>query len=47
MDYGMAAEVRAFEALDVSRVALWFDETDPAKVSAVAELFARGVAPLV
>jgi len=43
----MAAEVRAFEALGVSHVALWFDETDPAKVSAAAERFAREVAPLV
>lgn len=43
----MAAEVRAFEALGVSHVALWFDETDPAKVSALAERFAREVAPLV
>jgi probable F420-dependent oxidoreductase len=43
----MAAEVRAFEALGVSHVALWFDETDPPKVSALAERFAREVVPLV
>lgn len=43
----MAAEVRAFGALGVSHVALWFDVTDPAEVSAMAERFAREVAPLV
>ena len=43
----MAAEVRAFESLGVSHLALWFDATDPAEVSALAERFARDVAPLV
>ncbi len=43
----MAAEVRAFEAVGVSHVALWFDTTDPAEVVAHAERFARDVAPLV
>jgi probable F420-dependent oxidoreductase len=43
----MAAEVRAFEALGVSHLALWFDATDPGEVSALAERFARDVAPLV
>jgi probable F420-dependent oxidoreductase len=43
----MAAEVRAFEALGVSHVALWFDATDPEAVSGLAERFAREVAPLV
>ena len=43
----MADEVRAFEALGVSHLALWFDATDPAEVSALAERFAQEVAPLV
>jgi len=43
----MAAEVRAFEALGVGHLALWFKATDPAEVSAHAERFAREVAPLV
>lgn len=43
----MAAEVRAFEALGVSHLALWFKATDPAEVAALAERFARDVAPLV
>lgn len=43
----MAAEVRAFEALGVSHVALAFKATDPAEVAALAERFARDVAPLV
>ena len=43
----MAAEVRAFESLGVSHLALWFDATDPGEVSALAERFAQEVAPLV
>ena len=43
----MAAEVRAFEALGVSHVALWFDATDPEEVAGLTERFAREVAPLV
>jgi probable F420-dependent oxidoreductase len=43
----MAAEVRAFEALGVSHLALWFKATDPAEVAALAERFSRDVAPLV
>jgi probable F420-dependent oxidoreductase len=43
----MAAEVRAFEALGVSHLAVWFEATDPAEVAALAERFARDVAPLV
>ena len=43
----MAAEVRAFEAIGVDHVAVWFDATDPAEVAALAERFARDVAPLV
>jgi probable F420-dependent oxidoreductase len=43
----MAAEVRAFEALGVSHLAVWFQATDPAEVAALAERFARDVAPLV
>ena len=43
----MAAEVRAFEAIGVDHVAVWFDATDPAEVTALAERFARDVAPLV
>jgi probable F420-dependent oxidoreductase len=43
----MAAEVRAFEALGVSHLALVFDDTDPAGLVAFAERFAREVAPLV
>ena len=43
----MAAEVRAFEALGVSHLALAFDDTDAAGVVAFADRFAREVAPLV
>ncbi len=43
----MAAEVRAFEALGLSHLALWFQATEPAEVAALAERFAREVAPLV
>jgi probable F420-dependent oxidoreductase len=43
----MAAEVRAFEALGVSHIALWFRVTDPTEVAALAERFVRDVAPLV
>jgi probable F420-dependent oxidoreductase len=43
----MAAEVRAFEALGVSHLAVWFQATDPNEVTALAERFARDVAPLV
>jgi probable F420-dependent oxidoreductase len=43
----MAAEVRAFESLGVSHLAVWFDATDPGEVSALAERFAHEVAPLV
>ena len=43
----MAAEVRAFEALGVSHLAVWFEATDPSEVTALAERFARDVAPLV
>ena len=43
----MAAEVRAFESLGVSHLAVWFDATEPGEVSALAERFAQEVAPLV
>jgi len=43
----MAAEVRAFEALGVEHIALWFDSTDPAELAGLVERFAREVAPLV
>lgn len=43
----MAAEVRAFEALGVSHIALAFGVTDPGEVTALAERFDRDVAPLV
>ncbi len=43
----MAAEVRAFEALGVSHLALVFDDADPAGMIAFADRFAREVAPLV
>ena len=43
----MAAEIRAFEALGVAHLALWFDETDPAALVALCDRFAREVAPLV
>jgi probable F420-dependent oxidoreductase len=43
----MAAEVRAFEALGVSHLALVFDDTDPAGMVALADRFAQEVAPLV
>ena len=43
----MAAEVRAFEALEVSHLALGFGTTDPGAIVALAERFAREVAPLL
>ena len=43
----MAAEVRAFEALEVSHLALAFGTTDPGAIVALAERFAREVAPLL
>jgi hypothetical protein len=41
MDYGL------FEALGVGHLAVWFQATDPSEVTALAERFARDVAPLV
>jgi probable F420-dependent oxidoreductase len=43
----MAAEVRAFEALGVQHIALWFDSTDPEELAGLVERFDREVAPLV
>jgi probable F420-dependent oxidoreductase len=43
----IATEVRAFAALGVTHLALYFDATDPVEVVARAERFAREVAPLV
>lgn len=43
----IAAEIRAFDALGVGHLALWFDTTDPAELVARAERFQREVAPLV
>ncbi len=43
----MAAEVRAFEALGVSHLALAFGTTHPGAIAALAERFAREVAPLL
>jgi len=42
----IAAEVKAFAALGVTHLALYFETTDPADVVAQAERFAREVAPL-
>ena len=48
MDYGLCRpDFPTFEALEVSHLALWFRVTDPAEISALAERFARDVAPLV
>jgi len=43
----MAAEVRAFGALGVTHLALWFEAADPVELVSLAERFARDVAPLV
>lgn len=43
----IATEARAFGALGVTHLALWFGTTDPAEVVARAERFQREVAPLV
>jgi len=43
----MGAEVRAFEALGVEHIALWFDSTDPEGLVDLVERFDREVAPLV
>jgi hypothetical protein len=42
----MAAEVRAFAALGVTHLALWFDAAHPGELVARVERFAREVAPL-
>lgn len=42
----MVAEVRAFAALGVTHLALWFDPADPAELVAAIERFAREVAPI-
>jgi probable F420-dependent oxidoreductase len=43
----MAADIRAFAALGVTHLALWFEAADPAELVARAERFAREVAPLM
>jgi alkanesulfonate monooxygenase SsuD/methylene tetrahydromethanopterin reductase-like flavin-dependent oxidoreductase (luciferase family) len=43
----MAAEVRAFEALGVEHIALWFKATDPEELVDQVDRFDREVAPLV
>ena len=43
----IAAEVRAFGALGVTHLALYFGTTDPGELVAAAERFDREVAPLV
>jgi probable F420-dependent oxidoreductase len=43
----IAAEVRAFAALGVTHLALWFEATDPAELVVRAERFDREVVPLV
>lgn len=43
----IAADVRAFAALGVEHLALYFETTDPAEIVARAERFAREVAQLV
>ncbi len=43
----MAAEVRAFAALGVTHMALWFEAADPAELVARVQRFAHEVAPLV
>ena len=43
----VASEVRAFAALGVTHLALWFEATDPAAVVAAAERFHDEVEPLV
>jgi probable F420-dependent oxidoreductase len=43
----MADEVRAFAALGVDHLALWFGTTDPGELAVRAERFAHDVAPLV
>jgi probable F420-dependent oxidoreductase len=43
----MAVEVRAFEALGVDHIGLWFKATDPAELVGLMERWDRDVAPLV
>jgi probable F420-dependent oxidoreductase len=43
----MAGEVRAYAALGVEHLALWFGTTDPEELEVRAERFAHDVAPLV
>ena len=43
----MAAEVRAFAALGVEHIAVWFDSTEPTELAARMERFDRDVASIV
>jgi probable F420-dependent oxidoreductase len=43
----MAAEIKAFAALGVEHLAVWFKATDPEGVARLAERFAQEVVPLV
>jgi probable F420-dependent oxidoreductase len=43
----MVAEIRAFAALGVDHLAVWFDATDPEELVSLMERFAREVAPPV
>ncbi|MGH2477000.1 MAG: LLM class flavin-dependent oxidoreductase [Candidatus Limnocylindrales bacterium] len=43
----MAAEIRAFAALGVEHLAVWFDANEPDELARRCERFAREVAPLV
>jgi probable F420-dependent oxidoreductase len=43
----MADEVRAYSALGVEHLALWFGTTDPEELEVRAERFAHNVAPLI
>ncbi|HEU0237017.1 MAG TPA: TIGR03619 family F420-dependent LLM class oxidoreductase [Candidatus Limnocylindrales bacterium] len=43
----VASEIRAFAALGVTHLALWFEVTDPAAIVAAAERFNEEVVPLI
>ena len=43
----IAGEVRAWAAIGVEHIALYFDTTDPAEIVARVERFERDVVPLV
>jgi probable F420-dependent oxidoreductase len=43
----MATEIRAWESVGVGHLALWFDETDPVRLTSAVQAFTREIVPAV